>query len=276
MRDWDERCGDIQRRGRAHRGLLASVNWKALLLVPLALLLAAAACGALVEIGVEAERSPDISTVATLEALQMQNAHLSTQVAALLDEATLPDVAGGGPSEALAFGLAEAEGEHSPGARGEVETPSSTSAPTLTMPNATYVNTRLGFAFDYPPRWYVFDGGAIIYLASYDMSSAPSMSTIPRGETRIEFLYGEAGRTLGLEAMAASARVRANAEGGGVLWEQHWELAGGNPAVRLQLAGRMGQTAALYTVINGRSLYVTGYGDLSRFDEVARTLRPHP
>ncbi|MCZ7544486.1 MAG: hypothetical protein M5R40_13640 [Anaerolineae bacterium] len=115
----------------------------------------------------------------------------------------------------------------------------------------------------------------MIVLTSYDVSSAPGRDTIPIGQTKIEVVFSERGQGMGLEAMAGNARTEVAAAGGGVLWEQRWELADGVPAIRLQVMGPFGQVAGLYTVIGGRSLRMMGYGDLTRFDEIARTLRAY-
>ena len=60
-----------------------------------------------------------------------------------------------------------------------------------------------------------------------------------------------------------------------VVSQEQWTLAGNVPATRLQIESEAaGEVALLLTVINGRDLVLVGYGDLTQFDEIARTLRP--
>jgi len=60
-----------------------------------------------------------------------------------------------------------------------------------------------------------------------------------------------------------------------ILSEEELELASGLRAVRMQVSA-LGDSVRLMTVVNGHPVVLTGFGDLSRFDEVARTLRPSP
>lgn len=242
-----------------------SLARRLLALIPLAL--GVAACGGRLEVGFAPDTpTPDGSAAATVAALQMENARLSTQVAAL---------AAASPRE----GAPPALPSLSP-TPGILLTPpvSPTAEPTAVAPPATstYVNTEAGFAFDYAPDWRVSDAGAAVYLTSFREEGGAGAEGVPVGESKIDFVLGGPGREQGLEAMVAQVRVQVASEGGGILWEQRQELTGGVPAVQLRVLGPFGETAVLCTVINGRGIRVVGHGDLSRFDEIVRTLRPYP
>ncbi|NLG49212.1 MAG: hypothetical protein GX552_03755, partial [Chloroflexi bacterium] len=67
----------------------------------------------------------------------------------------------------------------------------------------------------------------------------------------------------------------AETEASRVVSQEQWTLAGNVPATRLQIESEAaGEVVLLLTVINGRDLVLVGYGDLTQFDEIARTLRP--
>ncbi len=241
-------------------------GWTYALLTLVLLFLAAAACGGTLEVGIEREPMTEAAPTTAVAALLAENARLSTEVAARLTPTSAEVAASASATPPPPLDVV--------GAPAASPTDAPTVTPILASATSAYADPKLGFTFDYPARWYVNDAGSVISLTSYDTSAAPGAGGVPVGEAKIDIAFSEPGRNQGLEAMAAEARVQANAAGGGVLWEQRWELTEGVPAVRLQITGLFGQVAALYTVIGGRSIRVIGYGDLSRFDEIARTLRP--
>ena len=59
---------------------------------------------------------------------------------------------------------------------------------------------------------------------------------------------------------------------GQVQLEEAVLLSGTLPAMRMLVSG-MSESLSLLAIIDGHPVMLVGYGDLSRFDEVARTLR---
>lgn len=148
-----------------------------------------------------------------------------------------------------------------------------TPAPTYTpVPlGATYTDPAAGYSIDYPAGWFLYPnpgGGAI--LTSYDVDKEAGRGGVPADEAKLDIVLDPAGHP---ETPAQTAeRVRAEVE---VLFEFEAELVSGYPMVRLQVRSEIGGTMAiLLTAIDGTSFQLQGFGDLSRFDAIAGTLRP--
>jgi len=198
-----------------------------------------AACGT-PQVGVECIPTPEHVATATVAALATENTHLAIQVAT---------VAAPAPS---------------------------TPIPSLV---ATYIDTEIGCALDYPARWHIrATPGWLVIITSFDPASAPGMGGVPPDKAKVDLVPDKPDRSKLLEELVAEIYTQArNQEVLEVLWEECWELADNVPAVRMQVKGEVGgEMALLLTVINGRSLRLAGYGDTSLFDAIARTLRPVP
>lgn len=153
-------------------------------------------------------------------------------------------------------------------------TPMTTSTPPADMPQLTetYTNTQLGYTIDYPSDWYtdVTDNGNL-FITSFEMSEA-GQGGIPSGETKIDVLPPAApDLNQPLDEMVTQLEEQATE----VLWTEEWTLPGGVPAVRIQSRSQMsGEVAHLLTRIRDTSIRMSGYGDLTLFDPIARTLQP--
>lgn len=136
----------------------------------------------------------------------------------------------------------------------------------------THSDTEIGYALDYPANWYIeaIPGWSVI-LTSFDPAGAPGRGGLPPSQTKIDLLPDKSWQATTLEKLTAETRTQSEK----LLWEEEWELSGGVPAVRMQIIAEPGgEMALLLTVINGRSLRLVGYGDLTPFNHIARTLRP--
>lgn len=149
--------------------------------------------------------------------------------------------------------------------------------------DATFSDPVNGYAFDYPAEWYRTGEpgeGAVVLLST--PPSAPGGGELPEGTAKIDVIPpstspGPHPSTLEefIAQVDAQREDPAQAFPDVVVSEETWMLAGGIPAIRRTLDAPMaGRVAALYTVINGKPFMMIGYGDLTRFDEIARTLRP--
>ena len=198
-----------------------------------------AACGT-PQVGVECIPTPEHAATATVAALAAENTHLDSQVATMAAPAP------------------------------------STPSPS---PVATYIDTEIGCALDYPARWHIrATPGWLVIITSFDPASAPGTGGVPPDKAKVDLAPDKPGQTKSLEELVAEVYTQArNREVLEVLWEECWELAENVPAVRIQVKGEVGgEMALLLTVLNGRSLRLAGYGDTSLFDGIARTLRPIP
>jgi len=137
----------------------------------------------------------------------------------------------------------------------------------------TYVDDVIGYAIDYPAHWSEdATPGSIVTLTSFDPVTRGHGGLVG-AETKVDIVPDLAQSQSNLSELAAmSATV------GQVTRREEVQLAGGVPAVYLRLtsAALGGETEFLVAVINGRGLRVQGYGDLTLFSAIARTLRPAP
>lgn len=143
----------------------------------------------------------------------------------------------------------------------------------------TYVNEHAGYAFDYPAKWIVQGEprpGAfnyVIILRSFKMGQGPG--PVPGDQVKLDFVTCNSDECNTLQAM--EERIDESVAAGmlEILSEEEWTLDSGIPAIRRRVVGPMGiESALLFTEINGQSLSVSGFGDLSAFDKIVRTLRP--
>lgn len=149
-----------------------------------------------------------------------------------------------------------------------------TEAPPFIDMLAIYTNEPLGYAFDYPDGWQVTgDDATALYLTSFDLTAGAGGHGIPEGETKIDFVFVQDFDSL--EAMLASDFMVNSREELQDVVDTELTLAGDTPALQTRARGQFGdEVNMLVTVINGHGLIVAGYGDLSFFNAVARSLRP--
>ncbi len=134
----------------------------------------------------------------------------------------------------------------------------------------TYRNDAISFEVDYPQGWIVDEAGDTDILWS-EKSSGPGHDGVPTNIVKIDIVT-EPNTTLTLEELVARQKQIIADNNGQVQLEESITLPSGLQAVRMLVSG-FGESLSLLTVINGHPVMLVGYGDLSRFDEVARTLR---
>ena len=92
---------------------------------------------------------------------------------------------------------------------------------------------------------------------------------MPEGATKIDVAVTKQATTLE-EAVAQQAE---NESGAPILAREDVTLAGGLPAVILDVEGFAGLTRTVITVLNGNVIYVSAFGNLENFETIALTLR---
>lgn len=134
----------------------------------------------------------------------------------------------------------------------------------------TYRSSAYGVEVDYPAGWIVEGSGdgAIFWSRQPERVG---VGGVPADVAKID-LSGELGTTLTLDELVARQKQGVAEVNGKILSEEEWTLAGGLRAVRLGVSA-IGDNVTLLTIVDGHPVVLTGYGDVSRFDEVARTLR---
>lgn len=159
--------------------------------------------------------------------------------------------------------------------------PSTTSESTPAM--TTYTDDFAGFSLEYPANWFINASAAAdaeqafaysISIATWDLRNPPTPSGkgqngMPEGEAKID--VGVVKQSMTLEE--AIAQQRQNESGSTILARKDVTLANGLLAVILDVEGMAGPTRTLVTVLNGNIIYVSGYGNLEHFEDIALSLR---
>ena len=144
--------------------------------------------------------------------------------------------------------------------------------PAMTVPAdwETYRNDAIRFEVDYPQGWIVDEGGDLDILWSEKLAG-PGQDGVPPNIVKIDIVT-EPNTTMTLEELVARQKQIIADNNGAVLMEEAITLPLGLPTVRMSVSG-FDESISVLAVINGHPVMLVGYGDLSRFDEVARTLR---
>ena len=151
--------------------------------------------------------------------------------------------------------------------------------------NKVYHDAHAGFALDYPAAWFVEDEaaqameGSAIYtvsLFSWDrLSYTPvpkDLNTLPDGVTKIDItVFNQDAGTL--EQAVNQYKNQDTGTPIKFLKEESWTLNNGDKAIYLESEGALGLVATMISLVNGKVVYVSGYGDLISFKLIALTLR---
>jgi hypothetical protein len=150
--------------------------------------------------------------------------------------------------------------------------PTITPEPIMTVPAEweTYRNDAINFEVDYPQGWIVDEGGDLDILWS-EKPGGPGRDGVPENIVKIDIVT-EPNTTLTLDELVARQKAIIADSNGQIQLEEAVLLSGTLPAVRMLVSG-ISESLSLLAVIDGHPVMLVGYGDLSRFDEVARTLR---
>ena len=148
-----------------------------------------------------------------------------------------------------------------------------------------YRDANAGFALNYPAAWFVEDdaaqnaAGSAVYtvsLFSWDRASytptPKDLNTLPDGATKIDITVFKQGPNT-LEEAVNQYKNQDTGTPVKFLKEEIWTLNNGEKAVYLESEGALGVMATMITIINGKVVYVSGYGNLTPFQAVALTLR---
>lgn len=162
--------------------------------------------------------------------------------------------------------------------------PSSTTENIPVLAMTTYTDDSAGFSLDYPSGWFIDASAAAnveqafaysVGIATWDLRNPPAPSGkgqngIPEGGTKID--VGVMKQSMTLEE--AIAQQSQNESGSPILAQKDVTLANDIPGVILDVEGPAGLTRTLITALNGNVIYVSGYGNLEKFEAIALSLRP--
>ena len=148
-----------------------------------------------------------------------------------------------------------------------------------------YHDANAGFALDYPAAWFVEDdaaqnaAGSAVYtvsLFSWDRAAytptPKDLNTLPDGATKIDITVFNQGPNT-LEEAVNQYKNQDTGTPVKFLKEESWTLNNGEKAAYLESEGALGVMATMITILNGKVIYVSGYGNLTPFQAVALTLR---
>jgi len=152
----------------------------------------------------------------------------------------------------------------------------------------TYRDDLAGFEMDFPAEWYLQDDtlqGAkdsvayTVSLVTWDphapMPPSKDLNSLPEGATKIDItVFNQGPETLA----DAVDQMKTQDTGASVTFtkEESWVLQDGQEAVYLEAEGAFGVTGTMITLVNGKTVYVSSYGDWSLFKAIAMSLRTVP
>ncbi len=148
-----------------------------------------------------------------------------------------------------------------------------------------YRDENAGLALEYPAAWELENNAlqdaaeSTVYtssLFSWDRASftlAPKdLNTLPDGATKIDITVF----TQGPKTLADAVSQFKNQDSGSTvnfLKEENLTLNSDEKAVYIESEGAFGTVATMITLVNGRVVYLSGYGNLTPFKAIALTLR---
>lgn len=149
----------------------------------------------------------------------------------------------------------------------------------------SFTDTYAGFTFDYPTNWVLnaLDPSIAQNSVGYTHSVRSPWPTVgpkqqegfPPGTSGIDVtVLNEGTRTLEQAVAERREAFKTDEFPPTILSEEEWVLPSGLKAVVFMLDTRMGPVANLVTVINGLPVLVTGMGELTLYEPIARSLRP--
>jgi len=161
--------------------------------------------------------------------------------------------------------------------------PTAIATATEALELATYTDNLAGFSLDYPVDWFLDDSvlanaeqgyAYTVGIATWDLRNPPTPggkqeNALPEGGTKIDVTVVKEPITLE-EAVAKQAENELSAP---ILARKNVTLAGGLPAAILDVEGFAGLARTLITTLNGNVIYVSGYGDLEKFETIVLSLR---
>ncbi len=146
----------------------------------------------------------------------------------------------------------------------------------------TYRDPEAGFAFDLPASWHLVEvseairrqGMAFAVTASSWTPSGAGSEGIPPGGAKLDItVIRTDASNLEEAALERSAQMQSQEPAEQILREEHWLLAGDLQAIRWQVESRGKEVLMVLTFIEGKTILLTGLGDLAQVDQVACTLR---
>jgi hypothetical protein len=148
-----------------------------------------------------------------------------------------------------------------------------------------YRDANAGFALDYPAVWFIEDNAAqdaagsaayTVSLFSWDrVSYTPTpkdLNTLPNGATKIDITVFNRGPGT-LEEAVNQYKSQDSVSPVTFLKEEDWTLNSGEKAAYLESEGMFGVVATVIMLVEGKVIYVSGYGNLTPFKAIALTLR---
>lgn len=151
----------------------------------------------------------------------------------------------------------------------------------------TYRDENAGIALDYPAAWELesnalqdaaqsvaYTSGLFSWNRASHTPTPKDPNTLPEGATSIDItVFNQGPGTL-----ADAVRQFKNQDSGSkvnVLKEEDWRLNDGGKAVYVESEGALGVVGTMIAILNGRVIYVSGYGNLAPFRTIALTLRAY-
>lgn len=162
--------------------------------------------------------------------------------------------------------------------------PSSTPTPGPTLAlGSTYTDRFAGYSLRYPSSWRVIDAvenqkpNSYVYAVSFrsQMVTLPSKeSGIPPGASALDVnVFSFKAKTLAEAQAEFQALIARNEPPETIAGQEPWQLDSGIKAMRIWITSGTDRVPALLAVVKGKTLVITGSGDETIFNAIARTLK---
>jgi hypothetical protein len=156
-------------------------------------------------------------------------------------------------------------------------TPEPTGTPQLSFAAASYKDETSGFELDYPSDWTLQPKSTIGSRGSQALLLSPgtTQETLPAGGSRIAIVVYQWDPKNDLDAYLTQRKTAWTDSGSTIVSEETWALADGRQAVNLVVQGPdKAQSFILLTTVGEDYLQISGEGNLTLIEEIARTLQP--
>ena len=140
----------------------------------------------------------------------------------------------------------------------------------------TYHNTVVGFELDYPTGWLIDtrnEASGTVILWSRKVEGR-GIDGVPADVAKIDIVNPAVSAKSLDELVTWEEQIIADASNT-VVHKTQLQLPNGPAAVHLQGA-KAGELTALLTLVNNQPLIIAGFGDVSRFMDIVKTLRAVP
>ncbi len=146
----------------------------------------------------------------------------------------------------------------------------------LSFVPATYTDENAGIALDYPVEWTIDPSSQVGIRGGQALLLSPgsTVDTLADDGTRVSIITYSWDPKNDLDAYVAQRKIAWDASGFAIIEEAQWQLTDGRPAYSFVVKTPEQPTFTVFTTVGQDYLQLSGDGDSTLVEEIARTLRP--